>query len=382
MADLADRVTMDCMSDQADSQLGRTETTPEVLRPDIGAQSSASSLADSNILRQNSDGEQESQMPQFNPPQPQAATCEDCDEATGSILPGTRTSANVARLQKGSKVCASPTDTPETGFAVQRAASQASAGMNDRPMERLSSLKSSCANDQMCPDDSHTSHAALTNSSTVQNEISGDQVSTYPNSSHAMDATDSDALTNGTNGRSIQLSRPSSPLPSHGNNDLIVPHPLRVNTPSKSTEEPTRTDEDVHQGVSSRQHDRLSSDQAQEMPPRKPNGGPAEENTQQTMSINSRHNERQVLGSPPASNANVPDKEKSADVACPHPSPPSSTPKDVIIKQSYAEQGFGHVPLQFCPSRGDLSGETFNPYEMAYVKNGPLDSLRRRIPRN
>jgi len=35
-------------------------------------------------------------MPQFNPPRPRAATCEDCDEATGSILPGTRTSANVA----------------------------------------------------------------------------------------------------------------------------------------------------------------------------------------------------------------------------------------------------------------------------------------------
>ena len=49
MADLEDRVAMDCMPDQADSQLGRTETTPAVLRPDIGAQSSASSLADSNI---------------------------------------------------------------------------------------------------------------------------------------------------------------------------------------------------------------------------------------------------------------------------------------------------------------------------------------------
>ena len=73
------------------------------------------------------------------------------------------------------------------------------------------------------------------------------------------------------------------------------------------------------------------------------------------------------------------DFEKSADVACstrfvPQPSPPPSngkeTPRGFSISQSYAKQGFGHVPLQFCPARGDLSGESFNPYAIRLTSRG------------
>jgi len=52
--------------------------------------------------------------------------------------------------------------------------------------------------------------------------------------------------------------------------------------------------------------------------------------------------------------------------SAPQPSPPPSdcedTPKEVIIRRSYAKRGFGRVPLQFCPAQGGLSGEPFNPY--------------------
>jgi hypothetical protein len=63
--------------------------------------------------------------------------------------------------------------------------------------------------------------------------------------------------------------------------------------------------------------------------------------------------------------------EKRIDLACsarsaPQLSPPPSNgkdiPKEVIIVRSYARLGFGHVPLQFCPAQGDLSGEPFNSY--------------------
>jgi hypothetical protein len=68
-----------------------------------------------------------------------------------------------------------------------------------------------------------------------------------------------------------------------------------------------------------------------------------------------------------------------ADVACSarlalQPSPPPSdgkgTPREFTICQSYAKQGFGHVPLQFCPAQGDLCGESFNPYTVRLTPRG------------
>jgi hypothetical protein len=71
--------------------------------------------------------------------------------------------------------------------------------------------------------------------------------------------------------------------------------------------------------------------------------------------------------------------EKRPDVACsarfaPQPSPPPSngkdTPRKFSISQSYAKQGFGHVPLQFCPPQSDLSSESFNPYAIRLTSRG------------
>ncbi|MCJ1249923.1 hypothetical protein MMC30_007149 [Trapelia coarctata] len=96
-------------------------------------------------------------------------------------------------------------------------------------------------------------------------------------------------------------------------------------------------------------------------------------NKGRNVGTKARDNKRQTRESPSASlnGAVSGDVEKSADVVCstrfvPQPSPPPSnskeTPRGFFISQSYAKQGFGHVPLQFCPAQGDLSGETFNPY--------------------
>jgi len=42
--------------------------------------------------------------------------------------------------------------------------------------------------------------------------------------------------------------------------------------------------------------------------------------------------------------------------SAPQPSPPPTdhedTPPKVLIGRSYAETGFGHIPLQFCPAQG------------------------------
>ena len=246
MEDLADRVAMDCMSDQADSQPGSTESTPAVLRPDVGTQSSVGSPAGSDMPCQNSDLEEKASTP-----------------APSSV-----------RLQKMSKICASATDTLETDFAAQRVTAQSGAGRDEKSMECVSSPKLSCANDGTRPDDSHASHTGIGNSLIVQNRIDDDPVPTYPTSSHSKDATErevNDVMTNRTNDRSTQPSLSSSPPPDHWNNEstpLIVPHHSRVITSSESTEQPTMNNEDGRQNVPSRHHDQLGSDQASETLPR------------------------------------------------------------------------------------------------------------------
>ena len=81
----------------------------------------------------------------------------------------------------------------------------------------------------------------------------------------------------------------------------------------------------------------------------------------------------------PSNGAVSGDFDKSVDVACstrfvPQPSPPPSngneTPRGFSISKPYAKQGFGHVPLLFCPARGDLSGEPFKPYAIRLTSRG------------
>jgi hypothetical protein len=197
--------------------------------------------------------------------------------------------------------------------------------------------------------------AASPDSPAELNGVGGDQCPMYSNSPHTM--------ING--GESTDL--PSSNQHSCESKPTTGEFLSRAAEP---TEGPPKASEDV----TIREHDQSGSDLAAKAPPtRRKVISRASENHQQTITSDDRNNEKQSQDSPhPSSSAPAPERiEKKIDFACStrsalQLSPPISdskdTPGEVIIKRSYAELGLGHVPLQFYPPQGDLSGEPFNPY--------------------
>jgi hypothetical protein len=103
--------------------------------------------------------------------------------------------------------------TMDTAKAVQRASTQSAASMDNMSTEYLSPPNLSGSNDRNCPEDLGKSHAPLADSLAELNGISGNQLSTYPSSPHATDATEEikrigeidNILTSETSGKSTEL---------------------------------------------------------------------------------------------------------------------------------------------------------------------------------